>query len=47
MIVQLDTQSAMTIFERCDAKDDIAQLYADTGDFSIIIFYPSIFFYLC
>lgn len=35
LILQLDSQSALTIFEKCDAKDDIAQLYADTGDFSM------------
>ena len=48
MIVQLDTQAAMTIFERCDAKDDIAQLYADTGDFSMIFHFTrlSFIFYL-
>lgn len=37
LILQLDTQAAMTIFEKCDAKDDIAQLYADSGDFKGLV----------
>jgi clathrin heavy chain len=37
LILQLDTQAALQIFEKCDAKDDIAQLYADSGDFSMLL----------
>lgn len=46
LILQLDSQSALTIFEKCDAKDDIAQLYADTGDFSKFLFYFHSSFFL-
>jgi len=37
LIVPLDSQAALTIFEKCDDKDEIAQLYADTGDYKSLV----------